>query len=321
MRCPNCGKELQDNEKFCTYCGFKLEQIAAEENNVKPKPIVIEKKNGIGKNKTIYIIVGIALLAIIIAVVAMFVTGKFSSDDKESASVSTEESVAEEEESSDDEKGHTTVEDVKVTAHDINYSKIADQRDDVARLSFSKNAVDCLMVVENNGDSPIYSIEFEVNVGDYVMENRMGGKTFEAIGFIPAHEKGFMYSGLYISEDDGFARKNGSIKVKTILSEGDGLDDYEVPGGYMGDYNKGRDSYSVNIENPNDRMITKGSTIVIVRGGVNGKLAGRWGAGELDTDIAPNDDYHQEDAIYNPGLSGDFDPADYSVLVFDGSVY
>lgn len=29
MKCPNCGKEIPDNSKFCTYCGFQIPQVAA----------------------------------------------------------------------------------------------------------------------------------------------------------------------------------------------------------------------------------------------------------------------------------------------------
>lgn len=28
MICPNCGKEIEDNGKFCGYCGYKLVQDA-----------------------------------------------------------------------------------------------------------------------------------------------------------------------------------------------------------------------------------------------------------------------------------------------------
>ena len=35
--CPNCGKEVQDQDSFCTYCGEKLdsEKSVAEESAAK----------------------------------------------------------------------------------------------------------------------------------------------------------------------------------------------------------------------------------------------------------------------------------------------
>ena len=26
MFCPNCGKQINDNSKFCAYCGHKFEE-------------------------------------------------------------------------------------------------------------------------------------------------------------------------------------------------------------------------------------------------------------------------------------------------------
>ena len=42
--CPNCGKEVQDQDSFCTYCGEKLdsEKSVAEKSAAKAEETVQE---------------------------------------------------------------------------------------------------------------------------------------------------------------------------------------------------------------------------------------------------------------------------------------
>ena len=42
--CPNCGKEVQDQDSFCTYCGEKLDggKSVAEESVAKAEETVQE---------------------------------------------------------------------------------------------------------------------------------------------------------------------------------------------------------------------------------------------------------------------------------------
>lgn len=39
MKCPNCGKELANNSKFCAECGAKLRAPNVPPNNVTPQPV------------------------------------------------------------------------------------------------------------------------------------------------------------------------------------------------------------------------------------------------------------------------------------------
>ena len=49
MNCPNCGKEIERNQKFCTRCGAKLTSIEEEIKETEQKTPQIS-------NKIIYII-------------------------------------------------------------------------------------------------------------------------------------------------------------------------------------------------------------------------------------------------------------------------
>ena len=34
MKCPNCNEEIEDDSKFCSQCGTKIEQSCPKCNNV-----------------------------------------------------------------------------------------------------------------------------------------------------------------------------------------------------------------------------------------------------------------------------------------------
>ena len=34
MFCPNCGKQINDNSKFCAYCGHKFEEKPQNESEM-----------------------------------------------------------------------------------------------------------------------------------------------------------------------------------------------------------------------------------------------------------------------------------------------
>ena len=44
MICPKCGKQIEDDAVFCTYCGNKMARVQEEEKPVKPKNIVYSFK-------------------------------------------------------------------------------------------------------------------------------------------------------------------------------------------------------------------------------------------------------------------------------------
>lgn len=65
MFCPNCGKEIADNEKFCTSCGYQIKEKKPE---VKDKTNVV---NDILKNNKLMlpIILGCLVLLLIVGIV------------------------------------------------------------------------------------------------------------------------------------------------------------------------------------------------------------------------------------------------------------
>jgi len=70
MNCPNCGKENEDNQKFCTSCGCKILEIenSEDEENNSTEP----KSNKINKKGIIIAITSIIIIAIIVLMFFIF---------------------------------------------------------------------------------------------------------------------------------------------------------------------------------------------------------------------------------------------------------
>lgn len=71
MICPNCGKEIEDNGKFCGYCGYKLVQDAT--------PVLPKKEPTKNTKKPNKKIIAIALVVALFIGGALFVKNKKSS--------------------------------------------------------------------------------------------------------------------------------------------------------------------------------------------------------------------------------------------------
>lgn len=71
MICPNCGKEIEDNGKFCGYCGYKLVQDAT--------PVIPKKEPVKNTKKPNKKTIAIALVVAAIIGGALFVKNKKSS--------------------------------------------------------------------------------------------------------------------------------------------------------------------------------------------------------------------------------------------------
>lgn len=71
MICPNCGKEIEDNGKFCGYCGYKLVQDAT--------PVIPKKEPVKNTKKPNKKAIAIALVVAAIIGGALFVKNKKSS--------------------------------------------------------------------------------------------------------------------------------------------------------------------------------------------------------------------------------------------------
>ena len=66
MYCPNCGKEIEENQKFCTYCGEKLIPVQEEENKQEAK--ANNKIKNIIKSKPFIISLSLFVILIIAGV-------------------------------------------------------------------------------------------------------------------------------------------------------------------------------------------------------------------------------------------------------------
>ena len=62
MFCRNCGKEIKEQEKFCPYCGSKVEEGVNAE-----KQSEIPKNNEKNKSVGIKAVVGIVVLVVVVA--------------------------------------------------------------------------------------------------------------------------------------------------------------------------------------------------------------------------------------------------------------
>lgn len=66
MYCPNCGKELDDNNIFCRYCGTKIDDDVQEKNNV--QTTAVPRRNNTTLIIIISVVVALLIMAILIAV-------------------------------------------------------------------------------------------------------------------------------------------------------------------------------------------------------------------------------------------------------------
>lgn len=75
MVCPKCNATIEDNSKFCTYCGCSILNNSSKPTTNNVSQSVKEKKK---KGPLFYIIVGIVAFILIVAVIliVLFATGK-----------------------------------------------------------------------------------------------------------------------------------------------------------------------------------------------------------------------------------------------------
>lgn len=76
MICPNCGKEIEDNGKFCGYCGYKLVQDATPVTHKKESAKNTDVKSLLKNKKVVFGIVAV------VAVIALLMFGGLGSKDK-----------------------------------------------------------------------------------------------------------------------------------------------------------------------------------------------------------------------------------------------
>lgn len=86
MICPNCGKEIEDNGKFCGYCGYKLVQDATRTNKSKDAEVSDAKKKKM-------IIGGAVLLLALILII--FGGSALNKDDDNTKSTDTDKQISE----------------------------------------------------------------------------------------------------------------------------------------------------------------------------------------------------------------------------------
>lgn len=90
MKCPKCNSEISSNKKFCTQCGYNLEEYVKEEKAKKK----VERGEKIYKvKKKIFIVLLLIFVLLIIALVCLNFFGKQSHKSKEKYNVVENEEV------------------------------------------------------------------------------------------------------------------------------------------------------------------------------------------------------------------------------------
>lgn len=79
--CKNCGEEIRSDAKVCTHCGHKVE-TAAKNIEQKQQPEPREQMDPVKKKLVIIFAAGLAMVAIIIAIVYSLVAGALSPDNR-----------------------------------------------------------------------------------------------------------------------------------------------------------------------------------------------------------------------------------------------
>lgn len=80
MFCYHCGKEINDDELFCPFCGTRISKPIEEEETAEPEPVKPAPPTGNKSNKTVIVAI-CAAAAVLIAVAAFFFLGRSGADD------------------------------------------------------------------------------------------------------------------------------------------------------------------------------------------------------------------------------------------------
>ena len=180
--------------------------------------------------------------------------------------------------------------------------------------------VDAIVLVQNNSDTPITGIDFEVfsKEGDYIGNAADPDKSFSVYGYVKSGSTGIMIGEIhtgdikYVPDDKTYSIKRAYIN--------DDIAGYTVPSGAVTNvYGPENDDYDVYIDNPNDVPVNSSAKVVMVYVRDN-EVQDSDATGRLTAEIGANTSgYIQEKAFYDPNMHSD--PAGLTVYAIDIDYY
>ena len=315
MLCKNCGREIDPRSEFCPFCGNKV--------SVPEKGIENNSRKKIDK-QTIIIIALIA--AILCAAAAVFFLARGGGGD-EAATQPTDATAASE---------AAALSEPELLYHDVNFSQCWKHDG-----KFSKEGVEVLLLVYNNGEQAINRCEFTYSIdGETDVKNLDPSKApFSASGYIPPYSLGYMYGRIFLP--DNTAHEQGEVTpTKFITCET--KDEYAYPAisdlkwfdeGYK-EYGAKQKLYDVSewnfdctVTNENEETISAENAVIIAAPDLDdmskeagAPVFGKWAAGKLKKDLPPNKSVKIEHALEKPqfdiGLI-EFSQSDLGIYVIE----
>lgn len=191
MKCPNCGKEIPDEAKFCNKCGT---QISSQNDSVGKKPFIWKDQ---------YTYISIAGAIVLAAVIGLIVKFSKSTEDNLNPQIAVGNRNGYSE--NDEKKGYDFQEDEEYY-DDVNNSNDVDGSDKEENLTADEIDVESqVLAIREEYNSVVKNI----NNGDYskkVTNNGISvytdGVSIKAI-VVPKKSSGNEYSKFYYYNDDG----------------------------------------------------------------------------------------------------------------------
>lgn len=180
--------------------------------------------------------------------------------------------------------------------------------------------VNFVMYVQNGTEEDIAAVDFTaVNESGTTLVNALNRDLpFRADGYIKKGQKGIMYGTLWLNEEDAkVLPENVDLKGAYTYKGGEG---YQVPIGHI---TKGvglnNDSYEVKIDNPNPVEITPTATFIAILI-ENDKFIDEEATGRIDSAIQPNTHDNIIPGVFeDPGLKRKAQK--YDIYVIDPANY
>lgn len=332
----NCGNEIPNDSRFCVICGAPVEERPEGGRPVDGEETVLlgpDEMQGVAggyadgyvdgydedwmeepddprRKRGLVIFLVSLMAALLIAAGVIFIAKPFSDDsDQGSGGLF----------GSGDDEVEVSVDHIEIVDSDWDW--------DSSRKTGGNYEVDIIMSVNNESDTAITGIDFDVNRnGEYIANCGDPDEPFRAEGYIPGYESGVMVAKVVV-EEKNINPEDVTTEITKAITNPDIPEDYTVPNGYFS-YNggPGNDYYDVAIRNYNDMPVNETSTLVAVRyqDENSGKFYKEYATdatGRLSSDIAPlEEEFIQEKAFVDPHLDAN-SYGFYIIYVLDTEYY